>query len=577
MRKLLSMLITLTVLVGSLLGSLSFTMLTVNAEPEPETTYSAVGARGVWHRPNASGRETTLDGMRSVLDEMAATGINMIFLETFYHGMTVYKTNLVPYYTGFDKFDYGEYPDYLTAFATEAEKRGIEVHAWVETFYLGVSEDTPLVKYFPHWLLVNEKGSIRHTTEGANLGGYIFLDPANPDACDYLLRFYDELLTRIPAVRGLNIDYIRYPVSDFSAGTDTGYTDAAMTAFAEKHGLTIGENNRIADFKSQLRAASLVDEWTAYRADLVTSFVGRVHEMVVEGHPDSIISVAVHPDESNAYYTKKQDFTTWVKRGYIDVVTPMVYYYNASQISSAVREMTAKFEGVYCYAGLYTTYHNQSTDELSAHIDAALTGGADGFILFESVKTFFNPATDYYGYLSSNHGAPAALPHLDTARLIGATADVISATLAENGISDEMSAPILDELSRIAKIGEGSATALAEVLTALATLRDGIASDLAASAAPVCDTLDTLIAHLEVREARLAVRGYPDAPNENPDGTDDPTDNPTENPDNDPDGGNPAPDNDPTPDEPRGFFDILRSFFERIINWFRDLFSAKDE
>ena len=106
MRKLLSMLITLTVLVGSLLGSLSFTMLTVNAEPEPETTYSAVGARGVWHRPNASGRETTLDGMRSVLDEMAATGINMIFLETFYHGMTVYKTNLVPYYTGFDKFDY---------------------------------------------------------------------------------------------------------------------------------------------------------------------------------------------------------------------------------------------------------------------------------------------------------------------------------------------------------------------------------------------------------------------------------------------------------------------------------------
>ena len=226
-------------------------LLTASANEDNEPSYSDICARGVWHRPNSSGRETNLEGLCSVLDEMANAGINMIFLESFYHGMTVFKTNLVPYYTGFEEFDFGEYPDYLTAFATEAQKRGIEVHAWVECFYLGVNESTPLVKYYPRWLLVNESGKTRHSTEGAELGGYIFFDPANNAAREYLLRFFEEMLRKVPDIKGLNLDYIRYPVSDFYSGTDSGYTDAAMTEFAEKYGLSVTENNKIQDRRNQ--------------------------------------------------------------------------------------------------------------------------------------------------------------------------------------------------------------------------------------------------------------------------------------------------------------------------------------
>ena len=169
MKKLFFKIITFSVFMSMLTGITAQSANGATKKETPNQHYTCIEARGVWHRPNSSGRETTLDGLCSVLDEMAAAGINMVFLETFYHGMTVFKTNLVPYYTGFDKYSYGEYPDYLTAFCAEAEKRGIEVHAWVESFYLGVNDSTSLVKYFPDWLLVNESGSIRHTTEGASL------------------------------------------------------------------------------------------------------------------------------------------------------------------------------------------------------------------------------------------------------------------------------------------------------------------------------------------------------------------------------------------------------------------------
>lgn len=550
---------------GSSLGSVK-----AGVKESTEIQYSNIEARGIWHRPNASGRETDLDGICSVLDEMASSGINMVFVETFYHGMTVFKTNIVPYYSGFEEYDYGEYPDYLTAFATEANKRGIEVHAWVESFYLGVSENTPLVKYFPDWLLLNEKGSIRHTTEGANLGGYIFFDPANKDARAYLLRFYEELLRRVPYISGLNLDYIRYPVSDFYAGTDSGYTKDAMTEFSEKYGLSVNDSSQYQAFKKEISNKSLVDEWISYRADQVTAFVGEVAEMVSREHPSSIISVAVHPDISGAYNQKKQDFIAWVENGYIDVVTPMVYYYDAGSISSALVKMLSKFDGVYCYGGLYTTYHDQSTSELGSHIGASISAGADGFVLFESAKTFFNPSHDYAKFLSDKYGnsAPSALPHWSSERLIEATASVIVNELIENGADREAVEKVAKKMQSIAEIGEGSEESIDTVIAELSALRDSGLSEYVGAEhdSRVSATLDQLIEYVEVRAKRLSFRGYVEEIEPPTDG-DDESDTPN-------DDGEDAPDT-PTLDdsEPRNFWDVLKTAFDTIVDWFRSLFT----
>lgn len=380
-----------------------------------------IQARGVWHRPNITGVETDLAGICSVLDTLQRAGINLVFLETFYHGMTVYRTNLIPYYTGFDAFDYSPYPDYLSAFVAEAGKRGIEVHAWVEDFYIGVDENY-FTKYMPQWLMVTQRGTVRQT-EGADYGGYLFLDPANPEVRQYLIRFYDELLTKFPEIAGLNLDYIRYPIS--SSSDDTGFTEAAMAGFAEENGLTFPEG---ASWEDKVKLVKQdYGKWVNYRAGRVTAFVGEVYEMVKQDHPGVLLSTAVFPEQGKSFGDKKQDFNTWLSRGYLDIITPMAYYDDIATLKSALNAMLPGLADCYCYAGISPTYHNLSNEQVLAQMQTTEDVGADGFVFFGS-QSILN-APNYIQLLEETLSDSAMLPHAKAKQLLERTAQRVEQAL----------------------------------------------------------------------------------------------------------------------------------------------------
>lgn len=360
--------------------------------------------RGVWHRPNSSKEEQTLDGVCRVLDDFKSSGINLVFLETLYHGMSIWKNDLVPYNYRYENCTYGDYPDYLTAFVTEADKRGIKVHAWVQDFYVGVKEEREIIKKHPEWMLINQAGELRHTTEGVGFGGYLFLDPANSEVRDFLISFYDKLLTAVPKIAGLNMDYIRYPISVFEEDTDTGYTPACMSDFAAKQGLSLDPENMREDLHSKIVSLGLVEEWIAHRSEYVTAFVRGVREMVDTKHPGKKVSTAIFPEIEQTYVKKKQSIKVWLDNRYVDMVTPMVHFYGAAQVYQSVKELKAMCGDISCYTGLYTTYHNQLISELSEHIDASGRAGAEGFVLFDSAKTFYEAAEDYKSFLADRFG-----------------------------------------------------------------------------------------------------------------------------------------------------------------------------
>ncbi len=362
------------------------------------------GVRGIWHRPNSSERETNLEELIAVLDEFQEAGINLVFLETFYHGMTIYKTDKVAYHTRLEGFTYGEYPDYLSAFLAEAEKRGIMVYAWVQDFYIGFRDYISLVTEHPDWLLITQSGGIRHMTEGQGFGGYIFLDPANKEVREFLLSLYDEILTKHPQIKGLNLDYIRYPISEFDEGTDTGYTKISMLEFANKHGIDKAVCESIEDFNKKLSSDGLAGEWTAHRAGYITEFVRCVHDLVTEKHSEKLISTAVFAEIGQTYELKKQNIKVWLENGYVNFVTPMVYFYEAEQIFDSVSKMKTICGDIECYTGLYTTYHKQTVNELADHIKASERAGANGFVLFDAAKTFFEATEDYKGFLGNAYG-----------------------------------------------------------------------------------------------------------------------------------------------------------------------------
>lgn len=359
---------------------------------------------GVWHRPNSSGRETNLEELCRLLDEFCEAGVNTVFLESYFHGMAVFKNDLVGYRAKLSSFDYGEYPDYLTAFVEEADKRGIGVHAWVQDFYVGYKDEIPIVKAHPEWMLIDQSGEVRHQTEGQGFGGYLFLDPANKEVRDFLVSLYSEMLKKAPKLKGLNLDYIRYPISIFEEDTDTGYTDVTMRDFAEKCGLSLSEDNMREDLNRQIRENGLADRWTAHRAEYITSFVKQVCDMLCSEYPGKLISTAVFPEIQQTYQKKKQNIKAWLDAGYIDIVTPMVYFSEATDVYNAVKGLKDICGGTLCYTGLYTTYHKQTVPELQSHIEASERAGADGIVLFDSAKTFFENEVDYMSFLSVNYG-----------------------------------------------------------------------------------------------------------------------------------------------------------------------------
>jgi len=418
----------------------------VKAAEVPLVTDGVIQARGVWHRPNVTGVETNLEGICSVLDTFRKTGINLVFLETFYHGMTVYRTSLIPYYTGFEAFDYSPYPDYLSAFVAEAGKRGIEVHAWVEDFYVGVNENY-FTQYTPQWLMLTKDGEKRQS-EGEEYGGYLFLDPANPEVRQYLIRFYNELLTKFPQIAGLNLDYIRYPVS--SQSDDTGYTDVAMEGFSAEHGIIFPEN-ATREEKVKL-VGTQYGQWVQYRANQVTAFVGQVYDMVKTEHPGVLLSTAVFPEQGKSFGDKKQDFNTWLKKGYLDIITPMAYYDDIPTLKRALEGMLPGLSACYCYAGISPTYHNLPDEQVLAQMQTTIDSGADGFVFFGS-QSILNKQ-QYIDLLAETIPTQALLPHAGAKALFAATAQVVEKKLTEAGEHAENVQQLLQQLNAASQLAD---------------------------------------------------------------------------------------------------------------------------
>ena len=398
----------------------------------------AVSARATWHRPYESSYKDIENTVKTFKD----CGMNLIFVETFYHGYTIYKSNdiEIPYYPtlalSYTDTEKGiVYNDYLSAFLACCEEYGIEVHAWVENFYVGVNPSTPILVNHPTWIMYNDDGTVLQRKEG---GTYIFIDPANVEVQDTLIDFYNDLFEKNPKLRGLNLDYIRYPVSDKSS--DTGYTVAAMKGFYDSLGKTftseqLSDRSQMAiQFKKlfnedyllggQQEANENYQLWVEYRTSVITDFVERVKNEVKKPN-DIILSTAVFASISESVNSKKADWQQWYQNGWIDIATPMAYYSSASSVKTNVKNMIS-LGGNNClyYTGLASSYSGYPAWYNKEFVEASYDAGASGYVIFASQQIIGHP--DVQLALSSGVGRNGAvLPHDDIGKILKASFDDI--------------------------------------------------------------------------------------------------------------------------------------------------------
>nr|WP_243406828.1 family 10 glycosylhydrolase [Cuspidothrix issatschenkoi] len=262
-----------------------------------------------------AGNETEL---AKIFDRLAQAGINTVFLETVNASYPIYPSQVAPQQNPLIR-DW----DPLASAVKLAHQRGLELHAWVWVFAAGntrhneiinVSPDYlgPVLTANPDWANYDNKGNIIPIGQTKP-----FLDPANPQVREYLIKLYTEIVTKYK-VDGIQLDYIRYPFQDPFVGRTYGYGKAAREQFQQQTGidpLNISPSQR-----------DLWQKWTVFRTQQVNNFVAELSATLRQKRKNLILSVAVFPlPEYERIKKIQQHWEVWARKGDIDLVVPMTY------------------------------------------------------------------------------------------------------------------------------------------------------------------------------------------------------------------------------------------------------------
>ena len=334
--------------------------------------------KGTWVRPT----ETSEAEIIRTLDRMQAAGLNNIFLETYFHGKTIFHSKTMANYQFTAQNEKFLGFDPLKVWITEAHKRNIKVNIWFETFYVGNKnpsvDPTSILAVNPSWANTTKRdyASNAPTPSLSEHNGY-FLDPANPDVQEFLQELLNEIICNY-CPDGINLDYIRYPqsVSAKFAGYDLsnwGYTEYARTEFKCRYG------------KDPVDIA-YGDEtwplWDKYRQDKITDFVLRTSKMTHS--KNTLLTAVVFPDRQKALETKQQDWKTWSTLDYVDGFTPLLLTCDPKTATTMMNDLNRnKNPKTALYAGLFVTFMGGSNEDLLRQIQETRKIGAKGVIVFD--------------------------------------------------------------------------------------------------------------------------------------------------------------------------------------------------
>lgn len=377
--------------------------------------YKSNEFKGVWVRPVETSEKEIAESVKRI----KAAGIDNIFVETYFHGRTIFPSKTMEKY-GFVKQN-EKFQDFdpLKAWIKYAHKNDIKVHVWFETFYVGAQrpETNPknILAVQPSWANKTKRNyNLNAPTPSISEHNGFFIDPANPEVHKFLLALITEIIDDYK-VDGINLDYIRYPqsvtVNDANAW---GYTDIARSEFKTIYGKDPVEIS-VSD--------PLWLKWCEYRRNKVTYFVSKVGALGRQ--KGTYISAVIFPDRLSAMTTKQQDWRSWSTKGYVNGFTPLFLTCNARTLNTLIKNvMNAKAPGTDLFAGLFVTFMGGSEEDLIREIHETRKLNISGVILFDYahlddryIKTLsrrvFNESRDKTKTVETPSNEPVTLKRID--------------------------------------------------------------------------------------------------------------------------------------------------------------------
>ena len=334
--------------------------------------------KGVWIRPT----EHNENEIKKTIEKLKETGITDIFLETYFHGKTIYPSKFLKEKGVISQREEFVGIDPLQIWIENAHKKGIKLHVWFETFYVG--NDVPMqiqnhiLNYHPEWSnkrLFNYDSEIPVASLSEH-NGY-FLDPANPAVREYLQNILKEIIDNYK-IDGINLDYIRYPQTVDSSFSNYANMNWGYTPYAREEFKKIYKVDPI-DIKY---ATAEWELWALYRQDKISSFVQETKNLIKE--KPIVLTAVVFPDIKKCIDVKMQNWRKWSFYNYVDGLTPLILTGDKNTAEMLIKDVVQNTSPkTNIYPGLFVTFMGGTPEDLLLQIQKTREYKAKGSILFD--------------------------------------------------------------------------------------------------------------------------------------------------------------------------------------------------
>ncbi|MBC8216139.1 MAG: family 10 glycosylhydrolase [Candidatus Marinimicrobia bacterium] len=286
-----------------------------------------------WNHISSS--DTPAQGMeriRIIMDNHKAANMNAVLFQVRQSGTAYYNSSFEPYgsYSGY------EYPGYdPLAYAVEqAHLRGLELHAWFNTFAAASTyPGTPAAEH-PEWVCRDR--------DGLSMSSYRALSPGLEDVREYTVNVAMEIVNNYD-IDGLHLDYVRWNEHSNGHRQDISHKEELqrMDGYISDEELEALTNNRsgryLYDYLHPYNGGvpegySSWEEWWRW---CVTEFVTTLHDSIQAVKPHVRLSAAVLGKYNwsgwQGYGSVYQDAALWFNEGYVDQLMPMHYHWTSPQ------------------------------------------------------------------------------------------------------------------------------------------------------------------------------------------------------------------------------------------------------
>ena len=271
-------------------------------------------SRYLWVVRNTLTTEKSIDQM---IQFATFNRFNHILVQVRGRGDAYYNSNLVPKSNLIKDITF----DPLAYLIPKAKAKGINVHAWVNTYLLWSSRIKPAQKDHiiftnPNWLDQNNNKPLNVNSEmkkfngGKNGNEGFYLSPNHPKVNSYLLSVFKDLIENYN-LDGLHLDYVRFHNSEY------GQNPSAVAYYQKL--------NRLESFSTTELDESHMIEWSNHRRKAVTDLVREAKNLIETVRPKMVLSAAVKPNLYQARERYYQEWDVWLAAGYLDQAVVMNY------------------------------------------------------------------------------------------------------------------------------------------------------------------------------------------------------------------------------------------------------------